>query len=315
MKKSKFSHFLQKKTVVFLGAMLCCALWGSAYPCVKLSMELFSIGANDTSKQILLAGVRFTLAGVLVVLFGSISSKKLIVPRKNQLTKICKLMIFQTVLQYSTYYIGLAHTSGVNTSIVDSLSYFLSILVAALCFRLEKLTTKKIIGCVLGFLGVVTVNISGGGFSLNMTIIGEGMIFLSAVAYSLSSVLAKVYSTDDDPVLISGYQFIFGGIILAVIGFSFGGRLHFTSIKALLILLYLAFVSSVAFTLWTALLKYNDVSKVSIYGFMNPAFGVFFSYLILNETQAKSLNYIVSLVVVCIAIALVNLKGKAKVYT
>ena len=50
---------------------------------------------------------------------------------------------------------------------------------------------------------------------------------------------------------------------------------------AVMILLYLALVSSVAYTLWGILLKYNDVSKISIFGFMNPVIGVILSALLL----------------------------------
>ena len=57
-------------------ALLCCFLWGSAFPMVKIGYEMFSISESDTASQILFAGIRFALAGALVIVFGSIIAKK-----------------------------------------------------------------------------------------------------------------------------------------------------------------------------------------------------------------------------------------------
>lgn len=308
--EGKKTKFLQKNSTVFFGAMICCALWGSAFPCVKMGMKMLHISSGQTADQILFAGERFFLAGFLVILIESIARRKVMIPHGVQHAKIWKLCIFQTILQYAFYYVGIAHTSGVNTSIVDSLAYFLSILTACVLFRMEKLTGRKIIGCLLGFAGVIFVNLSGSGFSLNMSFIGEGMIFLSAVAYSFSSVFAKKFSQGDDPVLISGYQFMAGALVLMAIGLLAGGHFRRFTPTSFALFVYLAFISTAAYTLWTILLKYNDVSKVSIYGFMNPVFGVILSALILGEHQGFGAKYLVALVFISIGIALVNGTGK-----
>ena len=49
-------HFMQKTIVVWLGALLCCALWGSAFPCIKIGYRLFDIASGDVAAQILFAG-------------------------------------------------------------------------------------------------------------------------------------------------------------------------------------------------------------------------------------------------------------------
>lgn len=95
--------------------------------------------------------------------------------------------MLQTVLQYFFFYVGLANTTGVKASIIEGVNVFVAVLVASLLFHQEKLTGKKIIGCLVGFAGVVIVNLGGSmdmGFRLN----GEGFIFLSTVAYAFSSV-------------------------------------------------------------------------------------------------------------------------------
>ena len=71
------------------------------------------------------------------------------------------------------------------------------------------------------------------------------------------------------------------------------------------LLLYLALLSSVAFTIWTTLFKYNPVGRISVYNFLNPLFGTLFSAAILHEKILEVKN-IIALILVCIGIYIVN---------
>lgn len=303
----KDKNFLERTFVVCLLAMLCCFLWGSAFPCIKIGYQMFQISSDQTMSQILFAGVRFTLAGILVILFGSILSRKILLPKRSSCKNILIICLFQTVIQYLFFYIGMAHTSGVKASIVEASNVFLAILVANLIFHQEKLTFSKILGCVIGFAGVILINLTGSGLEGGMTMTGEGFILLSAAAYAVSSVLIKRFSVYENPVVISGYQFMIGGLIMIVVGLAGGGSLHPTSPASALMMLYMALISAVAYTIWGILLKYNPVSRVAVFGFMNPVFGVVLSALLLKEgSQIPFLQCAVSLVLVCLGIYIVN---------
>lgn len=301
---------LKNTAVVAVLATVCTFLWGSAFPCIKLGYKLFSVSGDDTSSQILFAGVRFTLAGLLVIIIQSIMAGRIILPARTSLPKIMKLSLFQTILQYFFFYAGLARTPGVKASIINGSGTFFTILLASLIFRHEKLTAKKVAGCFLGFAGVVLVNLNGGGFDMNMSFMGEGFILLCALAYAISSSLIKTYSKSEDPVMLSGYQFLFGGVVLSVIGFTLGGRLGAGSVQAFLMLGYLAFISAFAYSLWGILLKYNPISKVAIFGFMNPVFGVILSAWWLNESSNFNYKIIIALILVCAGIFCVNIGKK-----
>ena len=83
--------------------------------------------------------------------------------------------------------------------------------------------------------------------------------------------------------------------------------------KGLLMLGYLAFISAMAYSLWAMLLKYNPVSKITVYGFMNPVFGVILSAFILGEAeQAFGIKSLGALILVCIGIYIVNGTKKEK---
>lgn len=297
----------RKTSVVCILAMICCILWGSAFPCIKIGYSLFEIPAGDTPSQILFAGIRFTAAGILAWIFGSIIARKPMLPEKTAYKKIALLSLFQTVLQYLFFYVGLAHTTGVKSSIIKGADVFICILVSSLIFRLEKLTPKKIIGCVIGMAGVIIINLAGGSIDMSITLLGEGFIVFSMLAHTMSSVLIKIFSKDHNPVMLSSFQFTLGGIVMICCGLIFGGTLPAVTIKGILMLIYLALVSSVAYSLWSVLLKHNPVSRISVFGFMNPVFGVILSALLLGETeQAFSVNAIIALVLICTGIVIVN---------
>lgn len=311
-KKIGKEKFLTNTIVVWAGALICCALWGSAFPCIKIGYSMMNIAANDSASQILYAGYRFTLAGLLAIIIGSFSQRKLLLPSQKAVPKILWLSLLQTVIQYLFFYIGLAHTTGVKASIIEGMNVFVALIVACAIFKQEKFTPSKIIGCVIGFAGVVLVNLNSGangaliGLDMNFSVLGEGFIFLSTVSYAFSSVFLKKYSKTENPVMLSGYQFVLGGIIMIICGRVAGGHVTGFDAPAAGMLLWLAMVSAVAYSLWGILLKYNPVSRVAVFGFMNPVFGVLLSAWLLAEKDALGINCLVSLVLVCAGIYVVN---------
>lgn len=301
--KSLFSNIW----VVSLGAALCCFLWGSATPAIKTGYALFSIAANDTASVVLFAGIRFFFAGICTVLFGSLLQKKILVPRSvDSFRKVAALGMVQTILQYFFFYGGLTRCAGVKSSVILATNVFASLLIAALIFKQEKLTWYKILGCIVGFAGVVLVTVAGKEVDYKITFGGEGFIFLSSVCYGFSGCLVKLFSREENTVMLSGCQFIFGGAVMAFTGLCLGGRLSSFSGAGFLLLCYLILVSAVAYTLWGLLLSHNDVSRVVIFGFLNPVFGVILSTIFLHEQSQTGFVTIISLILVCVGIFVVN---------
>ena len=176
---------------------------------------------------------------------------------------------------------------------------------------MERLTPAKIIGCLIGTAGIVVINLDSSllsGISFN----GDGFVFLSIIAYSVSSVLIKRFSASENPVMLSGWQFLFGGAVMIAAGAISGGKVGVVTAEGLLMLLYLAFISACAYSLWALLLKHNPVSKIAVFGFMNPVFGVLLSAFLLGETeQAFRLEAVVALLLIAAGIFIVNKKSEA----
>ena len=298
--------FLSTDAGVLVAAVACNLLWGSAPACIKLGYRFFHIAGEDVMSQILFAGVRFTLAGFLAILFGSFLAGRILLPKRGSGGMILMLALMQTVIQYTFFYIGLSHAPGFKASVISPTGTFFALLIAALVFRQEKLTAEKLIGCLVGFAGVVVVSMNG-RLDGSVSLTGEGFLVLAAAAYGYASVLMKRYSRWEDPGVLNGWQFILGGLVMTAIGLLSGGKLAADSAGAWLLMLYLGFVSAAAYTLWSLLLQRHPVSKIMVFSFLNPVFGVLLSALLLDEL--KDLNImrcLLALVLVCLGVWIVN---------
>ena len=264
-------------------AIACCALWGSAFAFVKLGYELWSIASDSPAQQVLFAGMRFSLAGVFVLAGTSVARRKLPLPTRADLAPIALLALSQTTLQYAPFYIGLAHASGTNSSLVQGTSAFVQILLATLVFRQEGLTRRKLLGCVLGVGGVALVTLRDGGMLGSWSFMGEGLVLASVIAGGCAACLMRRFGVVGDTFLLTGWQFICGGAALMAIGTVAGGRIETCSIASLGVLAYLGALSAIAFSVWSWLLKHNPVSRVAIYRFFIPMCGVLFSVVFLGE--------------------------------
>lgn len=285
---------------LWLGALFCCALWGLAPALIKTGYALMNIEA--TGSIVVFAGSRFFIAGWMVLLFYCLSRKKLPKIERKDVKPILVLALFQTFGQYFFYYLGAANASGVMVSVLSGMSALLALLLSACVFRLEKMTTLKLLGCIVGFLGIVWMNAGPGGFAFTFS--GEGMIFLSQVSSALSAVCIQIFSKKSSPVLLSGWQFVVGGAGLILFGLCLPDHSVAWSTSGLGVLAVLAFVSAGAYSLWGVLLSRYPVSSVSVFGCTIGLFGVCFSALILHETL--SLKVAGAALVTSLGILLVN---------
>jgi drug/metabolite transporter (DMT)-like permease len=117
----------------------------------------------------------------------------------------------------------------------------------------------------------------------------------------------KLFSKYEEPVLISGYQFVIGGVFMIFIGLIFGGKVAIPDMRAAAIFIYLAALSAVAYAVWGLLLKHNPVSRVTIFSFSTPIFGTILSTLMLDEaSNTDPLNLVITLILVSLGIFLLN---------
>lgn len=299
------ARFFTKTWVVVLLASFCCLLWGSAYPAIKNGYTLFNIAPTDVPTKMVFAGYRFVCAGLLLLAMSAISGTRIFNLKRGELGQLSLLGLTQTSIQYVFFYVGLAYTTGVKGSIMNATVTFFSVLLAHFIYRNDRLNARRILGCLIGFVGVIIVNFKPELMDFSFTLLGEGFVVIAAFILAAASIYGKRVSQHMDSVLMTGWQLFIGGVVLCVVGYGTGGELHgFTWLSSAL-LGYLVVLSSAAFALWSLLLKYNRVGLITVFNFLVPIFGAVLSAIFLDETVLEWKNA-VALVLVCGGIWLVT---------
>ena len=295
----------QTRSGVFALATLCCILWGSAYPAIKNGYALLHIAPSDIASQMLFAGWRFALAGAILLMVATAMKKQILALSRRQMGQVALLGLTQTAIQYVFFYVGLAHASGVKSSIMNATGVFFSVVLAHFVYANDRLTARKAMGCLIGFLGVVVVNLGGGALGFDFSLLGEGFVIIAAFVLAAASIYGKHLSTAMDPMVMTGWQLFIGGLILTGIGMAGGGHLEALGLHSGALLLYMALLSSVAFAVWSLLLKHNPVGLIAAFNFLIPVFGVALSAIFLGESLLRW-SYLAALVLVCAGIWLVT---------
>lgn len=285
-------------------AVLCCLLWGSAFPAVKAGYALLHVAKVDTAAQMLFAGWRFLAAGLILLVLAVLNRKPIAVARP-QVGRVIGLGLVQTTLQYVFFYVGLAHASGVKSSIMNATGAFFGVILAHFLFPDDRLTPRKVLGCLLGFAGVLAVNLGGKGLDFEFSLLGEGFVVIAAFVLAAASIWGKAISQAVDPMVMTGWQLAIGGTALLAIGAVAGGRLSGFDVRSLALLAYMAGLSAAAFALWSLLIKHNPVGLLAVFNFLIPVFGVLLSALFLHEPVLAWKNA-AALVLVCGGIWLVT---------
>jgi drug/metabolite transporter (DMT)-like permease len=188
---------------------------------------------------------------------------------------------------------------------LGSVGVFVSIIVSHFIYNNDKLSLNKIIGCIIGFLGIIIINFESESLNLSFNLIGDGFVILSTVMGSVGSIYNKDLVKKNDVFVATIWQLILGSLMLIVIGKFSGDTLIFTSARCGILLFYMALLSSVSLVVWSALYKYNKVGKIAIYSFLIPVFGALLSAALLGDSiwDIKSLA---ALILACIGIWIVN---------
>ena len=325
------TSIFQRPVWVVVFALTAAVAWGWAFPLIKVGFNAFGITADMTGSKMLFAGIRFAAAGLIVLSvarsnrrsfkMGKVAIKQEqsdagidSAEREQARPKvkfgdwwfILAFALMNTTLHYFFFYVGMSYSEGSRAAILNSLSTFLVVLLACACFKSDKLTSRKILGCAIGFSGILALNL-GGAESGQFTWLGDGMIILNAICGALSNLMTRGLSHRIDVFVGTGYSLTIGGLLLILPGLAFGGTLPHINILGIVCLLLLIAISAVGFALYNKLLSCNPVGRVAIYNSLIPVVGAVTSCLCLGETF--HLKYALAGGLAALGIYIIN-KGK-----
>ncbi len=273
-------HIFSNKISVILIAMLVSVFWGTLFPTIKIGYRVFGIDSTQVASILLFAGVRFLISGVILVSVDGVRRKGICPPTKDQFKSVFIISMLTVVVHYALTYTGLSLAESSKSSVLKQIAFLVVPAIAFLFRKDDAFSMQKILAAVLGFPAVISVNLDG----LNLVFdIGEILIILASFSSMFGQLISKNAYDKHEPAYIVAYSQLFGGIMLVVSGLLLGGRIGTISIQSIGVLGYICFASIAANLLWNTLIKYNDMSKLSVLKSMDPLFASVFSAILLGK--------------------------------
>ncbi len=287
-------------------ALVCAMLWGSAIPCLKMGFVELGI-QSSTGGKLYFAAYRFMLAGVAIFIVLAALGQPIRLRCGREYVTMLFLGLMQTTLMYALFYVGISHTSGIKASIITGVGSFFLAFFSHFWMKDDRMSLAKIAGLVLGFSGIVIINLQRGRLDWAFQFLGEGLLILTSLLSALGTLVVKQAAATIHPVLMTAYQLFFGALGLFVIarGLAPPDMVRFSTIGSIGLLIYLSFISAAAFSLWYVLIKYNQLSNMAVYRFLIPVCSTFLAAYMLGEPLTA--NALIALVLVAAGMVLTAL--------
>lgn len=286
-------------------ALLTMLFWGSLFPMVKLGFSAFEV--ESTADILLFAGIRFVICGGAITLFAFVKEKANFSSVKPSIIPILLSGFFAIILHYGFTYIGLELTESSKTALIKQIGALLYVCFSFVFIKEDKPNAKKIVSAMVGFLGIVALNIDAGGFSFGL---GDALILFASFCTVFSNVISKKVFEKVDPITATGISQLFGGGALTIVGVLLGGKVFFRFDASIFIMIYICFASILSYCIWYGIVKNGELSKLFIIKFAEPVFACLFGALILNENIWK-IQYLIAFLLISIGIFISNYKKKA----
>lgn len=167
----------------------------------------------------LFAGIRFCLSGLIILAVAKAIHRPFALGKTSDSWYVLLFSLLNTTLHYAFFYFGLSHSEGARAAILNSMSVFTVVVLACMFFKSDRMTTRKITGCVIGILGVLALNL-GGKESGHFTWLGDGMIILNALCSAFASLMTRGLGKRVDVFVGTGYSLAAGGALLIIPGLA-----------------------------------------------------------------------------------------------
>jgi probable blue pigment (indigoidine) exporter len=244
-------------------------LMGSSFAVGKIGLTYIS--------PLLLVGIRFTVAGIIMALL-LLGSKKPLPRLPIDWARIVIIGVFQTTGVMGCIFLSLRTITAGESSILTFSNPLLVVIIGTLFLKI-KYQIFHWVGVIIGFIGVfITL-----GFHIQLsigTVFGLG----AAISWSIATILIKKWGSRFNIWVLTAYQMLFGGLLLLLMGVTMETPKLVVNLTSVSIVMWLAIMASIIqFAIWFYLLNQGDPGKTSAFLFLAPFFGVLSGWVLLEE--------------------------------
>lgn len=299
MKKSEFKYICL--------VLLVMLMWGFLYPAVKFGYKVLAIDTSSPAQILMFAGIRFFVCGIVITLVALLT-KKGTNNVKSSIFPILCMGLLGIAVHYSLTYIGLTSVDSSKTAILKKVGELFYICFAFLIVREEKFRITKVIGSLIGFAGVIALNITPEGkvsFSW-----GDGMIILASLSGIGASLLCKKAIKKTNPIMVTGLSQLFGGLVLIGLAKLLNAPQISFTFEGVMMLSCICLVSIISYCIWYYAMGKVMLSKMYILKFIEPFFACIFGAMMLNE-NIFTLQYLLAFILIITGV-LIGVNNKSR---
>lgn len=265
--------------IVVLAFGLVYLFWGSTYLAIDIAVQ--------TIPPALMCAVRFSIAGVVMLVVCAITGRKVLYsPRQIALSCVVGVLLLMGG-NLTLSYAELAVSTGL-AALVLAVTPLWFLVLDSLLLGKHCISGRGKAGLALGILGLFILFYPE---LTSKTALGRKELWASlsliggSFSWALGSVLSKRWQSGMDVFSATGWQVTAAGVanfIFAMFAGDFS-RVVWTG-RGIGAVLYLVVCGSwIGYTAYIYLIEHVPTSKVSTYAYVNPVVAVFLGWLILHE--------------------------------
>ena len=268
----------ESKPLIIAAFIAIYVIWGSTYLLNKIVVTEVS--------PLLLAAIRFSISGALIMLIAKLLKREIKVTKKQLLNSAIAGFLFLVYGNGMFVWALKFVDSGFGALLAATQPLFVLLLLRLIDGK--KMQRQSIIGVVLGITGMYLLVSQNEITTSKDMLIGIFMIFSCVLSWSYGSVFVAKATLPKNFFVSTGYQMLFAGFFLFIgsvlLKETWSSPLDW-SVKAQgAMFLLIAFGSIVAFTSFNYLLKIVPTEKVSTSAYVNPVVALFLGWYFLDET-------------------------------
>lgn len=274
-------------------------VWGASWPIYKIALAY--------TPPVLFAGMRTLLGGLFLALL--LLPKRELLRWKENWPIYLISSVFNVVIFYGVQSVGLNYLPAGLFSVIVYLQPILIGILAWLWLG-ESMSAVKVIGLIIGFLGVGSI--SSEGVTGQISVLGIVLALVTAFGWAIGTIYSKKVSPRVDSMWLAAFQCIIGGIVLTISGSFYESWSNIVwNVPYLFGLLFGIFIGiSATWVVYFTLINAGDASKVASFTFLVPLIAVLSGTVFLGEPFTISL--LIGLVLIAVNIYLVNRTPKVK---
>ncbi len=278
--------------------------------CLALGLQQVAIKwvADDIAPLAQIA-IRSTLAAVLVIGVAYARGVRLTDARRVFWPGIAVGIGFSA--EFCFVALGLGYTTASHMSVFLYTAPVFAALGLHFLVPGEQLSLRHWIGIAIAFAGIVAAmaptGAGGDGPPVHDLIIGDLLGTMAGLGWAATTVILRTTTLSEErPVLTLSYQLIIAGVVLLALAAGLGDLTRINPTPA--VLLSMSFqtigISFAILLLWFALLRRYLASRLGVFSFLSPVFGVIFGALLLGDTLTW--NFLAGGIAIIVGVLLVS---------